>query len=222
MTPCYILFKIAKSDLFYIKTSFMQYITFTDICSQLFSTNCLHWSFQTSDILGAEKNHALIKEGLNRPKANKKLIEASMPLVLHNPVQYLFLSMIEGGKILFWEEPEISFVVYPDLIDKIYNSLWLRYSLRFVIALFSLAALITGICYLWRIKKTLINPSSDPQSNIQQATLLFICVIILAFSLIHSIFFILPRYALVIAPLFISLIAWAINYFFNQSLRIKQ
>lgn len=186
--------------------SALAYMVGPDACSDLFKQNCVAWSHLPSDLIGQDKIHTLIKQGLSKSQINKTLIKETTPIALKNPFQYVFLSIIEGSKVLFWEAPEIAYVIYPDAIDKIYNASWFKYSLRCLVAFLSAGVLILGMLSIWRNKSKILN--SNNISDEKYIYHCFICLLILTFTVIHSIFFILPRYALPIAPLFLTLIAW--------------
>ena len=184
----------------------LAYMAGPDVCSKLYGERCLPWAFLASDILGNDKIKSLRSQGLTRPQINDLCIKESMTSVLENPIQYFLLSLIESFKILFWEVPEISYVVYPDAIDKIYNGLWLRYPLRFAMALVSGWVVLLGVAQAWTNRKRFF----DPDQDFDERTSLhfFLLLIIIVFTGLHSIFLILPRYALPVAPLFLALIAW--------------
>lgn len=191
----------------------LTYMTGPDVCSRLYGERCLPWAFLASDILGAEKAHVLIDKGLSKQKVNAALIKESIPHVFSNPLQYLFLSVVEGSKILFWEAPEISYVVYPDALDQIYNGSWLRYPLRFALFALSGWGLVMGCRFFWFNRKKIFNNKTDDE---KPSCLFFIMFLILVFTGLHSIFFILPRYALPMAPLFLVLIAWRVDAITQQ------
>lgn len=189
----------------------LAYMTGPDICSKIFANRCLSWGFLKSDVIGAEKTAVLREKGMTRQQINKFCITESIPYILGNPLQYIFLAVIEAGKILFWEAPELSYIVYPDAIDKTYNSLWLKYPLRFILALLSLGAFCSAGQRLWIIRGKIIAASSE--NTQEHIATLFVFLLILTFTAAHSAFLILPRYALPVAPLFLVLIAWSFDTF---------
>jgi len=160
------------------------------VCESFFGAQeCQFWSFSKSDELGFAKLDELNKEHLSSQKINSTLIHLSAQKAMQNPFQYALLTLIEGLKMFFWESTKVGFVTYPQTVGKIYNIKLFNNGLRFVAFLFSFI----GVLSLWRGNLKPDNPS-----------LCFLMgLLIFLYILSFSFFFILTRYALPMAPLYL-------------------
>ncbi len=186
----------------------LAYVPGEGVCASHFSAqDCAFWSFQESDRLGYAKNTEMIGQNLPPEAMNTALLKASVQQALHNPFQYFVLTALEGLKMFFWESTKIGFVEYPAWLEKIYDMKLLNNALRFLMSLLSLAAWIR----LW---------FAPPKSGSMLAS--FIRWLILLYILFFAFFFILTRYALPLAPLYlIALGLWADQKLASQSKQNK-
>lgn len=161
------------------------------VCKRIFDQeSCRYWSFWKSDEFGYTKVSELEGQG----EVNKKLISLSVELALRNPFQYAIFYGIEGTKMIFWESTKIGFVNYPKPLEALFNYQPFKDGIRFIMSLLTFLALL----YLFRSKKPPI--------------LSFMLIIIIIYVAAYSFFFILTRYALPIAPLYLIII----TYYFEQ------
>jgi hypothetical protein len=175
------------------------------VCNSLFgSQECDFWSFRKSDEFGLAKQEELQHQHLSTDKINAILLKSSAQKALHNPLQYTLLTGIEGLKMFFWESTQIGFVSYPHWLEKIYNTKLFNNGLRFLVSLISLIAVIS----IWLQALT---PQRSPIGFL-------IGLLIFLYILFFSFFFILTRYALPIAPLYLI----AIGMWINQNLAPKK
>ena len=168
------------------------------VCNSLFGPKeCDFWSYRQSDTFGYAKQNQLSHQNLSPEKINATLLSLSTQKVLHNPFQYALLTFIEGLKMFFWESTQVGFVDYPPWLQKIYNIKLLNNGLRFFVSLISLIAVVSLWFQALRSPKSPIGP--------------LIGMLIFLYILFFSFFFILTRYALPIAPLYLIAIGIWIN-----------
>jgi hypothetical protein len=175
------------------------------VCNALFGPQeCDFWSYRKSDQLGFSRQNALNDRHLPIDQANALLLKESKQMALHNPFQYVLLTVIEGLKMFFWESTRVGFVRYPPWLQRIYDMKMLDNLLRLLTAAASLMAVMS----LWfgRLK------TSDSPAGFLMGALIFLYI------LFFSLFFILTRYALPVAPLFLM----AIGVWINQNLAPKK
>jgi hypothetical protein len=175
----------------------LAYVPGEGVCNSLFGPKeCAFWSFSKSDALGLKKQKELTLQ-MSPEKINSTLIVLSAQKALQNPFQYALLTFVEGLKMFFWESTKIGFVGYPDWLQKIYDVKLFNNGLRFFVSLISLIAVVS----LWL---EALRPHPSPIGFI-------VSVLISLYILFFSFFFILTRYALPIAPLYLIAIGIWIN-----------
>ena len=174
---------------------------------------CKFWSYHASDNYAVDKKFEFCN--LTVSQKNKSFTRLAVKELLKNPLKQIFFAGLESIKMFFWETPNnIGFVVYPRWIDKIYHFPWLLHCLNFPIAFISLFSFFFSIKYFWIKKGDFFN-----NKNNETILILFSCLILLIpFIGLHSLFFVLPRYANPIAPLLITLVA----FFINSLFRVKE
>ena len=166
--------------------------------------NCGFWSWKISDQLGADKHHELEKQNLPANQLDQKLITLAFGQMVEHPFQAVSLTFVEGSKMMFWESTQIGFVIYPTWLMKIYNGWLLKYGLSFGMALLTLLAVLYLIVFTLKQRNDKSQPLLGPM-----------VVVILTFIAIHSIFYILPRYAFPLAPLYLVAIAFVLDRYFT-------
>ena len=68
----------------------------------------------------------------------KNFIDLSKDIILREPVQYSFFTLLEGFKTFFWESTKIGFVTYPRWLSSIFANTLFKGALRLVLSLFSM------------------------------------------------------------------------------------
>lgn len=186
------------------------------ICLEFFSENeCVFWSFKTSDAISSSKGDELYNKGLSNQEIYDEMIVLSKQKVLENPLQYAFLTALEGTKMLFWESTKIGYVEYPQWLAKFLHNTIIKNGLRSTAALLTLLALCWALVFLWRNRKRIAGPEGTDDEPV---VLVFMMMLLIAgFIGAYSIFYILTRYAFTIVPLYLALIAFALqNHFLNK------
>jgi len=183
----------------------------SDNCYRLYGEACTHWEFGRSDFLASEKMIELQKQGLTPQQMDQASKRESINEIFKNPFQYAFLAVLEGSKLFFWESPQMYGMVLPDAIDAFYKMVWLGYPLRFLMAAVSLLAVLYAMAHILKIRRSFfafIDEKIAVETNI--------ILILGAYTGLHSFFYILPRYALPLAPLYLILIALLAQNLVNQ------
>ena len=116
---------------------------------------------------------------------------------------------LEGLKMIFWESTKIGFVSYPPALTKLYNFTPFKDGLRLLMALLTLFALLYLVRFLWKNRKNIFLQTEPPDEPVM--ILSCITTLIIPYIGIHSFFFILTRYALPLAPLYLLVIAFSLN-----------
>lgn len=177
-------------------------------CYRFFSKEeCDYWSFYTSDEMASSKTTELHAQNLPPNLKNATLIKYSKDLALKNPVYYSALSLVEGLKMLFWESTKIGFVQYPEWLSRIFNWGIFKDGLRLLLFIMTTFSLIYSTCHLVKNYKTATEPSEIRKNQI----LFFILLFIMLFIMCHTIFYVLTRYALTIAPLYLILMGFTLD-----------
>ncbi len=149
--------------------------------------------------------------GIPEDKAPSKIVQLSFEEIRKNPIQYFFLTYLESLKMAFWESTQIGFVHYPRWLNQLFLNKLFKDGIRLVIALLTYAG-------LFLVVLKIIKPRRKPPefNSASHATPVLFCIfcIILSFTALYSMFAIMIRYALPIAPLYVICIA----YFFDRTL----
>ncbi|HQP10743.1 MAG TPA: hypothetical protein PKV41_05100, partial [Candidatus Omnitrophota bacterium] len=183
------------------------------ICKKfLDAETCRYWSFEQSDKLGYEKLAELRNQGISNEDVDKRLIWGAFEQTMRNPFQYALFAGMEGLKMIFWESTQIGFVDYPDWLTTVFSFTPFKNSLRLIISLLTLSALFYCARFLWAHRKSAFPTENAPEQSVR---ILFcsLALIVIYISL-HSFFFILTRYALPIAPLYLILITFSSDRIF--------
>ncbi len=174
--------------------------------------NCDFWSYIPSDQLGMGRLQELSQQGLSNQKINHMMMSESLQLAWKNPLQQIFLAEVESLKMFFWETTNAGQVTYPDWLEKLYKLPWLEPFLVVTTAFLSMGALGHLIVVGWRRRKELF----DPGQSYSQALVLFMTVMLLAYGFAHSFFFVLQRYSIPIAPVWVIAIAFWSNHLWGR------
>jgi hypothetical protein len=175
------------------------------VCNGIYGVSeCAFWTFQQADEFGLAKQDELIHQHLPAAKIDHALIYLSIQKASQNPFQYTLLTVIEGLKGFFWESTQVGFVSYPAWLGKIYDIKLFNNGLRLALGLLTGIAVVS----LWL---EALRPGRSPISFLMG-------VLIFLYLLFFSLFFILERYMLPIAPLYLI----AIGIWLNQNLPIKK
>ena len=125
--------------------------------------------------------------------------------VKQHPFQCFWLNWFDAVKMFFWESTQIGYVTYPAGLTKLFAWAPFKNGLRLVISLLTLFAVVYLLVLLWRGRNNLLEKENP--------LLLLYLSLLFVFSFIcsYSIFWIIPRYALPIASLYLIIIVYVIQ-----------
>ena len=169
--------------------------------------NCDFWSYKPSDNYGRTKLQELYNNGTPKDRIDPELMRLSVGKAMEHPLQYAFLAFLETLKMLFWETSKAGQVMYPDWVDHVYHQPWFDPALVTVTALLSLWGLVYLTRTCWRNRDQLHLPAGSYSS----ALALFLLLMLLAYAFAHSFFFVLQRYSLPAAPLWVIAAAFRLR-----------
>lgn len=141
------------------------------------------------------------------------------------PFQFISLTLLESLRMFFWESTRIGFVNYPSWLQALYLAEWFSDGLRAVV---SLASLLAFAAALWfTLKAAWTNRRGDGCLQAEDMrrewhVVGMIVVLIASYTALYSLFSIVARYALVIAPLYLVLIGWVSERWLKRKERLNR
>ena len=134
---------------------------------------------------------------------------------MEKPLQFFALTLLESVKMFFWESTQIGFVEYAPWQTKLYAYTPFKNALRLIMSIVSIAAFLGVITIMLKNKTSLINFVS---TNKNHTPIMFFTLLIASCHIImYSLFMTIPRFILPIAPLYLVIITFWINYFCPHS-----
>ena len=193
----------------------LAYVAGENVCLNIFGKDAwVFWSFRSSDAFGYTKRGQLSNEGIPENQIASKLIHLTIQKILEKPWAYGLLMTIEGLKIFFWESTKIGYVEYPSWLQRLFDLTLFKNGLRLSIFLISFASFWYLLWRTLKAPKNIFSFSEDCENPFCLS--FFILTLLTSYIGIHSFFFILPRYALPVAPLFLVLIAFSCELIFKK------
>jgi len=190
--------------------SALAYVFRPEYCYKKFGDEtCKFWHYSTSDGFGHAKNGELQHTNRSQDDIDKMLVMLSIQRAFSNPFQYVFLMIIESLKMFFWEFRSIAYVVYPSWLIKIFYFGPFNDGLSSLMALLTLLALVYSGQYVWKRRMEIFSSKADPDKRLITIGCIFFFT--LAHIGFHSLFFILPRYAFPIVPLYLIMMAFSLD-----------
>ena len=168
---------------------------------------CLYPQFYGGDALWPLVLPPLL-EGIPEQKIPSKTVELSITEIKKNPVQYFFLTGLESLKMGFWESTQIGFVNYPELLAQLFSNKLFKNGIRLILSLLTYAGLFLILLEIFKSRRKLTEFNSVP--NTTQILFLIFCTIV-SFTGLYSVFAILSRFALPIAPLYVICMAYFLD-----------
>ncbi len=176
------------------------------LCTSIYSReDCFYWSAQHSDEIISEKFSDLSKRGIKMDAASNDFIFSSVKMILSNPLQNVLLMFIEAHKMFFWES-SLSFVAYPDWVDKSICSTGVLYTLRVIFAFLSWIACVSVFCFLCFRRQ-----NGRLKDEGRRQVLFWTFNFIFWYMAMYSLFFIVDRYSFPVVSLFMVLITFLMD-----------
>ena len=114
-------------------------------------------------------------------------------------------------KMVFWESTHIGFVAYPNWLSNIYDNQFFARSLTICIGLATLGGLIFSLLFLIkRVPKMFLSSSAPDEAAL---FIFFSLLLVLPFCGLYAVLFIIKRYLFPLVPLYMILIALALQSF---------
>ena len=194
------------------------YLPGEGFCNAIFSRDsCEFWSASQSDRLGKEKFLKLRENGLSRKETEQALLRLSVQNLFQNPFQQTLFMILESFKMFFWETTKLGFVSYPRWMIKLFYFTPFKNSLRLFVFILTFFAFFLSWKFTWRKKDVLF--SHTDKAREQDILLFFMLWFVSSYVIFHSLFFVLTRYALPVAPLYLILIAFSLQSTFKKLLK---
>jgi len=185
----------------------------TGVCNTFFSVE----ECKYADWFGAVETTVGERAELLKPYPKdhhqKYMLLLALDKIKNHPFRYGVLSLLEVNKMFFWESTQIGYVKYPDWLRNLYANKLLRYPLRLVISILSLISVLFLFIDLLR-KRVHLFEMNEQYGPLRLAfSSLFI---IISISAVYGSCYIIPRYALPIASLYLIAIACLFNSVFKK------
>jgi len=185
--------------------TFLANIPGDNVCQKIFNKEeCSSWLFYKK--ISSNKIKELQAQGMSNNQIDSMLYKLSLKNIYRNPFQYAFLTIAEGAKMFFGESTQLSYVTYPPWLSKIFDFLPFKNGIRLFAFLLTIFSTFYVARYLWKNKRKLFGINQN--ENNEMLFLFFILALILINIILHAPFYILVRYALPIAPLYLLAIAF--------------
>lgn len=189
------------------------------VCRAFFSEKtCQDCEFAGMDLRKSTELSAFLKE--NQAEAmgaerTQKIVSRAFEKISGDPLQYLFLTVIETLKMAFWESTQIGFVAYPALLKRLFDNAFLKNGVRGVLALLTYFSLFYLTAMVYRRRLTLFD--FDTMEGVKIQTAFFVLLLLAGYTALYALFPILTRFALPVAALYLLCIAFTLENIFGKS-----
>jgi len=158
----------------------------------------------------ARQTLSRLLENTPQSEVKAKTLALTFKQARETPFQQILLIGFEALKMPFWESTQIGYVTYPAWLANLFNFRLFKDGLRLIVAILTYCSIISLAVGIFK-KRNVLVASNSREDEIAIASL-FILLIIASYASLYSIFLVITRYILPIAPLFIIIIA----YFFDN------
>lgn len=184
------------------------------VCEMFFSQKeCDYADWHGTDLFRT-KTVVDILAKIPRELQERQMAFFALKSIAANPVKYLFFSVTEALKMFFWESTKIGFVEYPAALKNLYDNLLVRLGLRLVFGLLTVLAFVFSVFNLKKIKFKFFKTQ-----NYQAIMLFFVLFMISVYTILYSTCYVVTRYALPIASLYLACVAFAISAIIDFNLK---
>lgn len=136
---------------------------------------------------------------------NQESIVLAWQKFLERPFQYILFMGIESVHIFFWESTQIGFVEYPAGLQRLFDFIPFKNSLRLIMSLLTSIAFIWMVVKVLKMRRVLFDTGSHESEPYQIK--FFMILLVVSHAILYSFFSILTRYVLPLAPLYVISIA---------------
>lgn len=180
------------------------------VCRRFFTEQeCKYSSFAAADDFRGGPLSNLVRD-VPKEERNAKIISLAVHEVKQHPFQYMLFMVIESLRMFFWESTQIGFVAYPLLLQHIFDNPIFKDGLRLIISLVTAFAFIYTLVMV--VKQPLNKIIKEHHKDLLLAAIFII--FLLCYIGLFSLFSVVTRYALPVAPLFLLCIALCLERMF--------
>jgi hypothetical protein len=172
-------------------------------CRSFYEEACREWMWDNSN-LAIRKRNALLEDTPDE-EVDKIIFLWAFEQILSNPIQYFFLTSLEGLKMFFWESTKVGFVYYPPWLLHIHDNIIMKNGLRGIVGLLALFSTFFAGVYIWKNRRKICDGSEAAEKD---QYLFFVFFFLILFISLYALVMTLVRYSLPIAPLFIAVVAF--------------
>lgn len=182
------------------------------ICRRFFSEEeCVYCeAYSTDYFAGTFLPQAL--GGVPFDKQDAKVLQLTKEQIKKNLGQYVMFMVYEAARMPFWESTQAGFVGYPPWLNRLFSWGLFKDGIRLFISCLTIGSLIFMTCHIPRYYRALLEIK---EKRSEQQVCFFVVFIVLAYTSFFTLTFVLTRYALPIAPLYLVMIACWLNRLFG-------
>jgi len=176
------------------------------VCRLFFTEEeCRYAAFHGADYIFATLPSDTFKD-VPGDDIRSKYLFLALRTIRRDPFKYILFTGIEAARMPFWESTALGFVTYPAWLAKLFRTKLFKDGLRFIVSLLTYLSLFYTMITVAKNRRVIFNTWLDEREN------LIICVLILTFIFgytgLYSMFSILARFCLPIAPLYLICISY--------------
>jgi len=189
--------------------AFLASIPGSGVCRSLVTKeDCYFWSSEMDSGIGRSKTQEYERKQIPYSQEDTELIRESLKIILSHPVQYFLLLPLEGLKMFFWESTRIGFVEYPQWLHNLFVTDVIRYGIRLFLSALTLLAYF-NLFRLCVVRRHFFfnRKKGGEEDRITILLFIFITVLVSVYSLVY----VITRYSLPIASLYVASIALLID-----------
>jgi len=170
------------------------------VCRMFFTQQQCDYADWSGAIDATSDDRARLLSPFPEKKRDEMAIRLALVNIREHPFQNFLFMMLEAPKMFFWESTRIGFVEYPGWLSNVFTARLFRFGLRFVVFLWTAVSIVFLCAHVCRHRKTLFDPLREATSL---RTGLFVLLVIFSFTVIYASCYIITRYALPVASLFL-------------------
>ena len=186
------------------------------VCRQVYGERCQDWWYDNYSF-AEKKSNTWKAEGIPNDQIYSRLMREGFKQIAAHPLTYTLLTSFEAIKLLFWESTKVGFVFYPSWLQNIYDHTLFKNGLRLLVFLATAWALIYVLIYLFKNRRLMFAADSPEGTTYQQ--MFFVAGFVGLFVALYASVITITRYALPIASLYLTIIAFAAQAIFSKSKR---
>jgi len=173
---------------------------------------CYFWGIHHYDSYGVPKLRQVRKEHKKEDVA-KVMMQLSKEKIFSKPLPFTFWMGMEWLRMLFWESTQVGFVTYPDGLTMIFSHKLFKNMLRLGVSAVTILSFFYAVFFIIKNLKFIFYFSREENQEPIQVVFFMVFVICCHIGM-YAIFMTITRFALPIAPLYLAIIAFALDRIF--------